>query len=347
MDRGPRVVLCNDVAGAPAITDCQEVTPAEFPKFLDTSGKTVGREAWIEEALATRPALLLLDRLNPTVGQPVLIGRQLQVGDRGNLDLLFLEPTGVLTLVETKLAANRELRREVLAQTIDYATFLTNLSYAQFQDWLRSPEQPLSDSQEGLSAYIWRATRHANPTGAGFQDWSDKFKRQVEENLSQRQIRLLIVADSIDPRLRDLAEFLLAGGRPVFQLALLEITPYSLPDRTGLLLVPTVHWSHTPPLPTVDLSPVQWTLDRFLQDARDRHLQLDQVAAIERLCRELDHVAPLTAEFGRGRDFGQFNVRYERLQGRSFLSVDSMGRLYIASANWYGKPPKADAFRSH
>jgi hypothetical protein len=107
--------------------------PVHYPELRGKTGELLGRERWLEEALAQYPDLLLVDRIDPHAGKPVLIGRQLELPDRGTLDILFLDLFGILTLVETKLAENSELRRVVFAQIMDYATYLADISYEELE----------------------------------------------------------------------------------------------------------------------------------------------------------------------------------------------------------------------
>jgi len=51
----------------------------------------------------------------------VLWAREFRVGV-GLIDVLLLSSQGRVAIVETKLASNPELRRQVLAQALDYLT---------------------------------------------------------------------------------------------------------------------------------------------------------------------------------------------------------------------------------
>ena len=46
----------------------------------------------------------------------------------GNIDLFMISETGDVIVVETKLSRNRESRREVVAQIIDYISSLAEMS---------------------------------------------------------------------------------------------------------------------------------------------------------------------------------------------------------------------------
>src|SRR3954452_15187900 len=64
----------------------------------------------------------------PLAGNPnlVMLGREVLLG--GNYaDLIALEPSGRLALIEIKLSRNAEARRAVVAQILTYAAYLRGL----------------------------------------------------------------------------------------------------------------------------------------------------------------------------------------------------------------------------
>lgn len=90
---------------------------------------TVGAEKHLEDWIERDPALLERGL--------VVVGRQLKL-EGGPLDLLALDPQGRWVLIEIK---RDRLRREAIAQAIDYVSCLHELSHAQLQahcdDYLR------------------------------------------------------------------------------------------------------------------------------------------------------------------------------------------------------------------
>ena len=84
-----------------------------FAELQPTPG--IGPERDLEDALAAQPELLM-----PGLR---LVARQLETG-AGPLDLLGVDSYGQLVLFELK---RDRLRREVVAQALDYASALTEL----------------------------------------------------------------------------------------------------------------------------------------------------------------------------------------------------------------------------
>ncbi|HXU23892.1 MAG TPA: hypothetical protein VN697_07665, partial [Tepidiformaceae bacterium] len=82
------------------------------------------KEADLQSLILTSPELL-----GPLGAELrfIPIGWEVPLGP-GRLDLLFLDSDGVLTLVETKLKANNESRREVVGQILEYAAYAAEWS---------------------------------------------------------------------------------------------------------------------------------------------------------------------------------------------------------------------------
>ena len=59
----------------------------------------------------------------------------------GLLDNLYATPDGDLVIVEVKLWKNHEMRRSVMAQVLDYASAMFDLSYEQLDDAVKSAER--------------------------------------------------------------------------------------------------------------------------------------------------------------------------------------------------------------
>ena len=79
-------------------------------------------EATLHSLIEEAPQLL------PLAGTPRLsvVGREVWLGN-GYADLLAVEPSGRLAIIEIKLARSAEARRAVVAQVLAYATYLHGL----------------------------------------------------------------------------------------------------------------------------------------------------------------------------------------------------------------------------
>jgi RecB family endonuclease NucS len=83
----------------------------------------LANENMIHNWIAERPELLGLDLL--------IIGREVVAPDRGRIDLLGIDEDGNLAILELK---RDRTPREVIAQVLDYASWVTTLSTREIHD---------------------------------------------------------------------------------------------------------------------------------------------------------------------------------------------------------------------
>jgi hypothetical protein len=114
-------------------------------------------------------------------------------------DILLVEKTtageGRFVVVETKLVKNPEIYRDVLGQILEYAADLS------------SSETPKSLEEKAES--YWRGGRRDDGndfkqrmSGVFGKDWREEIWNTAVENAQRRNVRLLIVSDSLPEQLR-------------------------------------------------------------------------------------------------------------------------------------------------
>jgi len=201
-------------------------------KKLDPEQFAIEKE--FQDLLESYPALLSGDLINPERPRKwILIKREFGVpaeedgADIWSADHVFLDQDGVLTIVEVKRQSDTRLRREVVAQMLDYAA--NGIGYckaemirSRFEDTCtelgKDPDQEIRDQ-------------------FGQDTDSSRFWEQVKTNLEAQKVRLLFVADVIPKELRRIVEFLNMQMTSVEVLAL-ELRRYK---GEGLnMLAPTL-----------------------------------------------------------------------------------------------------------
>jgi hypothetical protein len=105
--------------------------------------------------------------------QWMLIGRQVDTGFGGRLDLLAVAPDGALVLIELK---RDRTPRDVIAQAIDYATFVSALA------------------SEDIAA-IYAKFKPSGDLGADFQT---RFGQPLDEDALNATHQIVVVAETID-----------------------------------------------------------------------------------------------------------------------------------------------------
>ena len=191
--------------GVFVLTDQNQLVPMESAQFA--------KEDQFQSLLEKFPALLSLDSAErDTPLRWLLLSREQSVpGDEGGagrweIDHLFVDQDGVPTLVEVKRQTDPRLRRDVVAQMLDYAAnAVVYLSVDQlrtdFESKYPNPEEIILDR-------------------LGPEIDLDVFWQNVKTNLEAGRIRLLFVADQIPGELKRVVEFLNAQMNPAEVLAL-------------------------------------------------------------------------------------------------------------------------------
>lgn len=87
----------------------------------------------LQGLVADTPTLL------PGVGNgPMAVAPEVPLGSAGRVDILIVEASGELTVVECKLRANPEIRRQVVGQALAYSTALWQSTYGELDEALQA-----------------------------------------------------------------------------------------------------------------------------------------------------------------------------------------------------------------
>lgn len=182
-------------------------------------------EKEVKDLIEQNPEILPVGEIEPVFRPLISIGREL-----GEVDHLFINPQGDLTIVEAKLWRNTESARKVLAQIIDYAAKLSQWTYDKLDNEVKK----------------------YNSAGLGILDYIRSFQGEEEidetviidniyRNLKAGRFLLLIVGDGIRESLETMVDYLQTTPHLQFTLALVEMQFYKFPEKeSSLLMVPEV-----------------------------------------------------------------------------------------------------------
>ncbi|HEV7567355.1 MAG TPA: hypothetical protein VGO31_15520 [Microbacteriaceae bacterium] len=169
-------------------------------------------EDLLQRLLAENPSLLA----SPTRSQRlVLIDREMGVpdaagaSDRWSIDHVFVDADAVPVIVEVKRATDTRLRREVVAQMLDYAANIGRY-------W---PAERLRTSFAERAETLGEDAEAFLVSALGRED-VDAFWAQVAANLEAGRMRLVFVADEIPRELLRIVEFLNARMSPTEVVAI-------------------------------------------------------------------------------------------------------------------------------
>jgi hypothetical protein len=135
----------------------------------------------------------------PLAGSPRLtvLGREVRLGT-GYADLLAVESTGRVVIIDVKLAGNSEARRAVVAQVLSYAGYLQGLDPDQLETQILAPY--LGTRTSVLAAAQSGDQQHALDPEA--------FKDGLAHSLAEGSFRLVIVLDSAPDELVQVVGYL-------------------------------------------------------------------------------------------------------------------------------------------
>jgi hypothetical protein len=166
-------------------------------------------ETQLQEALKLNPEVIPVSDLD--LAEVVVVGRETTV-PAGAIDLLLVDAEGRVIIVETKLSSNPELRRQVVAQVLDYGASLwrTAPTLKQFEDLVLrywhsaacqdSRVKEAATLREGLDP-IFQEIRG--------DEWDyDLFESSLSHNVANGRHMLLVVASGLTDKLsRDLLQY--------------------------------------------------------------------------------------------------------------------------------------------
>lgn len=171
-------------------------------------------EAELHDLVAGAPQLL------PLAGTPrvAVVGREVRIGT-GYADLVAVEPTGRLVLIEVKLAANAEARRAVVAQILAYAAHLKGIDVLELErDLLAATLQG-----RGVTRLVDLAVQDFDEVGLD----AESFETGLADSLTAGRFRLVLVLDDAPPELVKLVGYL-ESIAPELVIDLVTVTAYDV-----------------------------------------------------------------------------------------------------------------------
>ena len=149
----------------------------------------------------------------------LILGSEVQL-ENGYADILAVEPSGRPTIIEFKLAKNREARREIVSQVLAYAAFLRGMSVESLE---RGPlRRQLADA--GRKSILEAALAQDQE---GAVD-ADSFLNSLQEYLDQGNFRLVLVLDEVSAELERIVAYLDAITVHALTIDLITLNVYDV-----------------------------------------------------------------------------------------------------------------------
>jgi hypothetical protein len=157
----------------------------------------------------------------PLAGAPrlIILGREVPLGS-GYADLVGIEPTGRLAVIEVKLNRNPEVRRAVVAQVLSYAAHLHSLDRSELE------QQVLSKHLREQGHQSLEAAVEASDQEGAFDP--EAFNQRLQESLAQGRFRLVLIVDDAPPELIRLVGYLETVTADKLLIDLITMSPYTV-----------------------------------------------------------------------------------------------------------------------
>jgi len=259
-------------------------------------------EDLLQGYLADHPDLLAGDQINDAEPRKwLLISREMGVpseegsGDRWSADHLFLDQDAIPTIVEVKRSTDTRVRREVVAQMLDYAA--NGIMY-----W---PLERLRSTFEANCGANGQDPETTLLEVFGLEELDpEDFWRRAATNLRAGKVRLIFVADKIPAELRRIVEFLNEQMNPAEVLAI-EMRQHVSEDFRAFVPRVIGQTAQAERIKSVGTTAgMQWDEESFFE-----HLEKSQGIEEATVARRiLDWMRPKTTDiwWGKGKSDGSF-----------------------------------------
>ena len=270
-------------------------------------------EKKLEQLLEKSPDLLTTEG-----GKPVLFFKGQAALGNNAADLLGVDAGGMIVIVECKLDANREARRMVVGQILEYAGQLHGTSYRDFEKMVAG--------NSGLSL-IEMARQHVSE-----DEWSEEeFIAGIERGLEFGDFRLVIAINGMNDELKGIIEYLKARGG--VRLEALELQRFTDETSGVEALVPEVYGLPSRPTGPTQVRVIRtWNWESFEADAVKKHLDSEQIKAIKEFHSRLRTDLRAEIKWGTGNSYGWFGAKWP-FCSCAVIGVSSMGKLGFAFGN--------------
>ena len=237
--------------------------------------------------------------VDPAAGDAhVVFAREVST-DSGPIDLVGIGSSGSITIMECKLAKNRQIKREVVGQVLDYAAALWQIEPSKFTAAFarKAGSDPFETLRQELIA--------ADPP------WDQEACRsEVARRLRDGDFRLLIAVDRIDDDLRRIIRFVNMRGSGDSHLQLVALAFPRFEEGATQVIVPETYGDEISP-PSGTAPSRDWT----------------EAAVLEDLAAQGDDVLAIVTEFRAWAESRGYRIRFDgdRKGGFLILTVGDTG----------------------
>ncbi len=193
----------------------------------------VSQEVHLHDAFELNPELFPTDELN--LGQLMVVGREVAF-ESGNADLICVDDSGQVVIIEMKRGTENPDSRRVVAQMLDYGSHLWGWTFEKFQSEIALPYFRRCQKSAAPSTLQEAAAARLNLEDIG---GPDGFEGALAANLEAGTFTYVVVARTLPSTLATVLRYLAKVSR--LQTAAIIVDYFRDQDRE--ILVPRVAFS--------------------------------------------------------------------------------------------------------
>lgn len=149
-------------------------------------------ETHLQEIIYGDPETIPFEDINPeSENRKKIPIKELGLPGSGNTDVVIVDQSGEIYMIETKLATNDDIRRKVVGQILEYAAYLWERDFEWLDNKVREKlDSSLSECFQDVKGWV-----------------KENFEEAVTNNLQEGSFKLIIVVDRVTEELRRITEF--------------------------------------------------------------------------------------------------------------------------------------------
>jgi len=267
-------------------------------KVLEDQG--FDNEKLLQDVLEKFPEFIALDDLS--VVEPfIVIGREVAT-PAGYIDVLCIDGDGVLIVIETKLARNYQIRREVIGQVLEYVGQLSQWSAYDVIQAANKYFKSVSNQESLKYNHLFELISGLDRNG----DLElEQMYELISSNLRKGRIKVVIASDDIPDTLKDTVTFINSFSN--FDIYVLQIQSF-VKDNLEIF-APSVFGYTSKANTGVPAEKVLWDEDKFfkyLESSEDDFKKT--IKCLYQFC--LEHGSGI--RWGTGKVSASFSMLAER-----------------------------------
>jgi len=298
-------------------------------KWEKVSEQKFVNEGVLQDILYKSPEIIPIEKLGENIKEPRVFVKEAGLAGSGSADLIGIDENGGITIIECKLATNADIRRKVIGQLLEYAAFLWQKPFEEF-------DAICCKAEKWGEKHLLDVMREKMETTE--EPWSDEeFRQKISQTLTNGDFRLIIAVDTLNDELRRIVEFVNSRGENAATIHVLEMRQYETPELQ--MLVPELFGPR--PKSIEPPPPMQWDKTSFFQRMETQNGPAESEVARQLLKWGESNMSSIW--WGKGAKSGSFSPVLDR-NGISYTVIVvytgfKAGFLVIQFHNLQTKPP--------